>query len=63
MKILCAWCGKDLGTKEPLEDTRTSHGICPECHRDLQMPPFGGAEIPKPKQVNKKCMEVKHEDR
>jgi len=31
MKIVCAWCGKDLGEKEPLEDKRITHGICEEC--------------------------------
>lgn len=31
MLVVCAWCGKDLGTKEPLSDTSVTHGICPEC--------------------------------
>jgi len=31
MRIVCAWCGKELGEKEPLEDKRITHGICPEC--------------------------------
>jgi len=31
MKIQCAWCGKDLGEKEPLDDGRVTHGICQEC--------------------------------
>jgi hypothetical protein len=31
MLVACAWCAKSLGEKPPLEDTRTSHGICPEC--------------------------------
>lgn len=31
MKIVCAWCGKDLGEKPPLEDKETTHGICEEC--------------------------------
>ncbi len=31
MKIFCSWCGKKIGEKEPLEDRRTSHGVCPVC--------------------------------
>jgi hypothetical protein len=31
MKIRCAWCGADLGEKEPLEDHRFSHGMCEAC--------------------------------
>jgi len=27
----CAWCGKDMGEKEPLDDQRVTHGICQEC--------------------------------
>ncbi len=27
----CAWCQKDLGEIEPLEDKNISHGICPDC--------------------------------
>lgn len=33
MNIVCAWCGKHLGEKEPLEDKSTSHTICDECFR------------------------------
>lgn len=31
MVRVCAWCKKVLGEKEPLLDTRTTHGSCPEC--------------------------------
>lgn len=31
MKVICAWCGADLGDKEPLGDKRVSHSICVEC--------------------------------
>ena len=31
MKIVCAWCGADLGEKKPLDDPEVTHGICPEC--------------------------------
>lgn len=31
MKIVCAWCGKYLGEKEPMSDTGTTHGLCQEC--------------------------------
>ena len=31
MKIQCAWCGADLGEKEPLGDTSITHGMCSRC--------------------------------
>ena len=31
MKIVCSYCGKDLGEKEPIDDKNTSHGICLDC--------------------------------
>lgn len=31
MLVVCAWCGKSLGKKEPLDDPRTSHGMCEDC--------------------------------
>lgn len=30
MKVVCAWCGKDLGEKEGSTEF-VSHGICEEC--------------------------------
>ncbi len=31
MKIVCAWCERELGEKEPLEDKDTTHGMCFRC--------------------------------
>lgn len=31
MKIECAWCGKDMGEKEPLVEPGPTHGICDDC--------------------------------
>jgi len=31
MKIVCAWCKKDMGEKPPYEDKSVTHSICPEC--------------------------------
>lgn len=31
MNAVCAWCGAHLGTRLPVEDTRTTHGICESC--------------------------------
>ena len=31
MRVTCAWCGKDLGEKPPLEDKSITHGMCREC--------------------------------
>ena len=32
MKIVCSYCERDLGEKEPLDDPMVSHGMCPACH-------------------------------
>jgi hypothetical protein len=29
--IICSWCKKCQGEKEPLDDKRTTHTICPVC--------------------------------
>ena len=31
MKIVCSYCKKDMGEREPRNDARYSHGICPDC--------------------------------
>jgi uncharacterized CHY-type Zn-finger protein len=31
MKVVCAWCGKSLGEKEPYDSEETSHGMCDDC--------------------------------
>ena len=31
MKVICCYCKKDLGDKEPFEDIRISHGACKKC--------------------------------
>jgi len=31
MKIICMYCKKFIGEKEPLNDPDISHGICQEC--------------------------------
>jgi len=31
MIIKCAWCGKYMGEKEPLENKNITHGICLKC--------------------------------
>ena len=34
-KIICGWCTKDMGEKEPLEDKVITHSICRPCSDDL----------------------------
>lgn len=36
MTTVCAWCLRDMGEKEPLEDTRITHSICPSCYEALK---------------------------
>ena len=33
---ICAWCGKILGEKEPLEDRSETHGMCDGCLEKLK---------------------------
>lgn len=35
MIVICAWCGKRLGEKPPLEDKSVTHGICAKCAKEL----------------------------
>ncbi len=39
MKVVCAWCGKDMGEKEPLDDPSVTHGICQECYHKQRSEP------------------------
>ena len=31
MLVKCSWCGDTLREKEPFDDRRVSHTICPQC--------------------------------
>lgn len=31
MRRICAWCKKDMGETEPLDDPTVTHGICGPC--------------------------------
>ena len=35
MQHYCVWCGKDLGVKEPLENTEVTKTICAGCAEKL----------------------------
>jgi DNA-directed RNA polymerase subunit RPC12/RpoP len=35
LKRVCAWCGKDMGTK-PSSETGTTHGMCPDCAKKAE---------------------------
>lgn len=35
MIVICAWCQADQGSKEPLDNLTTSHGICPDCFKAM----------------------------
>ncbi len=36
IKIICAWCGKDMGEKEGEGIEGVSHGMCNECAAEVQ---------------------------
>jgi hypothetical protein len=39
VKIICSWCGRNLGEKPPLDDPSATHTICKECLKRV----IGGA--------------------
>ena len=51
MKIVCAWCGKDMGEKDSKSKEGISHSICKECLAKMQakkrIKPRGEDEIAK----------------
>lgn len=44
MVVICSYCRKKVGEKEPYEDKRHSHGICPVCY-DLHIPRILGFDL------------------
>jgi hypothetical protein len=39
----CAWCGIFMGVIAPLDDERTTHGLCPRCAERLHREQVGRA--------------------
>lgn len=35
MILRCGWCNKFMGYKEPMDNTKVSHGICPRCYQKV----------------------------
>ncbi len=35
MFVVCSFCQEDMGEKEPFENVKTTHGICPDCYTRL----------------------------
>lgn len=33
VRVIYAWCGREMGEKPPLKDKTVTHSICPECKR------------------------------
>jgi hypothetical protein len=36
LKVVCAWCGKLIKEKKPLDNKSITHSICRECSRKLK---------------------------
>ena len=36
MKVICSYCRKKIGEKEPLDDDNVSHGMCEDCYEYYQ---------------------------
>lgn len=32
MRVVCAWCGADMGEKDGQGETGVSHGMCEDCY-------------------------------
>ena len=37
MKIVCAWCGKDIGKKDGKGKEGVTHGLCQECFDKMKV--------------------------
>ena len=35
IKVVCAWCGKDMGEKDGQGKEGISHGLCEECRAEM----------------------------
>ena len=44
MRVVCAWCGRDMGAKDGHGVAGVSHGLCKQCRRRLE--PGMGDELP-----------------
>lgn len=53
IQVICAWCQKDMGTKESETPHSITHGICHECAQKVQM------EIKEFSQRKKQSEEIK----
>lgn len=61
MKIVCAWCKKEMGEKEPLGDKSISHTICRECSIEyLGVDPVEGKKVMKTNHEPKKVTILKN---
>ena len=36
MKVVCAWCNKEVREVQPFDDTDITHGICQECFDEVE---------------------------
>ena len=37
MKIVCAWCGKEIGERNSEGTEGVSHGVCEECLNKMEL--------------------------
>ena len=45
MRVICSWCGKDMGLFKPLDDNSITHGMCDECLERETAPVKDGSRI------------------
>ena len=57
MKVICGWCKRDLGEKEPLDQPYPiSHGICENCQRQLLSQLEKRKEMSQEPKLYKRCV-------
>jgi len=37
LRVICAWCKKELPEKEPFSDSSISHSICKDCQLKIKL--------------------------
>jgi cytochrome c5 len=45
MVIVCAWCQRYMGSREPLDDHGLSHGICDDCRARVESAAAAGVVL------------------
>ena len=56
VKVVCAWCKKEMGEKPLLEDLTTTHSICESCLAKTLKSAF--PPVSPPPEVKERCLNL-----